>query len=95
MTIRIGSGLVATFAISDMWRFRRADPEVWDPVSWRVFMATTGAIGVAAIANVALASLGGLQILVLVILTSPAGIFSNFVREMGRPVATAVEDPEL
>ena len=43
------------------------------------------AIGVAAITNVALASLGGLQILVLVILTSPAGIFSNFVREMGRP----------
>ena len=94
MTIRIGSGLVATFALSDMWRFRRAEPDVWDPVSWRVFMVSNTVISIAAMANVGLASLGGLQILMLVILTSPAGIFYNFVREMGRPGSATSKEPE-
>jgi hypothetical protein len=33
-----------------------------------------------------------LQALALALLTSPAGIFFNFVREMGRPSATARPD---
>ena len=83
-TIRIGSALAAVFAISDMWRVRHPDPVVWDPVSLRVFVSMSGALAVLGIVNVFLASLGLLQALILIILTSPAGIFSNFVREMGR-----------
>lgn len=92
-TIRIGSALAGLFAISDMWRIRHPDPVVWDPVSLRVFMAMSGALTLLGIVNVALASLGLLQALILIILTSPAGIFSNFVREMGSSHAS-VADPD-
>lgn len=84
MTIRIASGLVSVFAISDVWRVRHPDPTVWDPVSLRVFVTSTGSIAAFGLANILWASLGLLQVLVLVLLTSPAGIFSNFMREMGR-----------
>jgi hypothetical protein len=83
-TIRIGSALGVVFAGSDMWRFRHPDPEVWDAVSWRVFMTTSGLLGLLGVGNIVWASLGVLQVLILAVLTSPAGIFSNFVREMGR-----------
>jgi hypothetical protein len=83
LTIRIASGLIVLFELSDMWRLRRRDPSVWDPVSLRVFVATTGGLALIGIVNIALASLGVLQALVLILLTSPAGIFSNFMREMG------------
>lgn len=83
-TIRIGSAIVAWFAFSDMWRVRKPDPAVWDPLSVRVFLVMSGVIGAFGIANIFWGSLGLFQALVLVVLTSPAGIFSNFVREMGR-----------
>jgi hypothetical protein len=83
-TIRIGSALGVLFAGSDMWRFRHPDHDVWDPVSWRVFMTTSGMLGLLGAVNIVWASLGVLQVLILAVLTSPAGIFSNFVREMGR-----------
>jgi hypothetical protein len=83
-TIRIGSALAALFEFSDMWRFREPDPAVWQPrSSWLVFMGTGAFLGVLALGNIAWASLGVLQVLILIFLTSPAGIFFNFVREMG------------
>jgi hypothetical protein len=94
-TIRIGSALVALFAGSDMWRFRDPDPVVWEPhSSWRVFMTTSVLLGVLGIVNIAWASLGLLQALILAVLTSPAGIFSNFVREMGRRSGAVVPTEE-
>jgi hypothetical protein len=92
MTIRIGSAFVALFAFADMWRFRHPEPEVWPPPSWPVFMIMCGVVGVVAIANAFWASLGVLQALILVLLTSPAGIFTNFVREMGNRNAAAEMD---
>ena len=93
-TIRIGSALGALFAVSDMWRVRRPDPLVWDAVSWRVFLATSGLLGLLAIVNIFWASLGLLQVGILALLSSPAGIFSNFVREMGRRPGPVTEpDP--
>jgi hypothetical protein len=93
-TIRIGSAVAALFSISDMWRIRRPDPVVWDAVSWRVFMATSGALALFALGNVLWGSLGALQALILALLTSPAGIFTNFVREMGsRSGSVAEADP--
>jgi len=94
-TIRIGSALGVLFAGSDMWRFRNPDPVVWQPhSSWRVFMATSGLLGLLGIVNIVWASLGLLQALILAVLTSPAGIFSNFVREMGRRSGSVAEtDP--
>ena len=94
MTIRIGSAATAVFSISDMWRVRRPDPSVWDAVSWRVFVTMSGALAVLGLMNVFWASLGMLQVLILALLTSPAGIFTNFVREMGtRSRAEAEADP--
>ena len=63
-------------------------------MSWRVFMATSALLGLLGVVNIAWASLGVLQTLILAVLTSPAGIFSNFVREMGRrPGSVAPTDP--
>jgi len=93
-TIRIGSAAAALFALSDAWRVRDPDPVVWDPVSLRVFISMTVGLGLIGIVNVAWASLGLLQAMILVLLTSPAGIFSNFVREMGHRSGSGAEaDP--
>jgi hypothetical protein len=93
-TIRVGSCLAALFAMSDMWRVRRPDPVVWDPLSLRVFMMTSGALAIVGLGNIFWGELGVLQALVLVLLTSPAAIFSNFVREMGgQPGEIAPTDP--
>ncbi len=84
-TIRLGSGFILALAISDAIRFRDPDPVIWNPrSSWTVYMTMTAAIALTMAANIAVASLGVLQIVVLVLLTSPAGIFFNFVREIGR-----------
>ena len=93
-TIRVGSALAALFAISDMWRVRDPDPVVWDPTSLRVFLTFSGALFLLSLLNIVWASLGLLQALVLFFLTSPAAIFSNFVREMGGgPKSVAEPDP--
>jgi hypothetical protein len=49
----------------------------------RVFVAMSAALALLGVVNVVVASLGLLQALILIMLTSPAGVFSNFVREMG------------
>ncbi len=93
-TLRIGSAIVVLFVVTDVWRIRDPDPEVWDKVSWRVYLGTSGTLGVLALVNLFWASLGLLQVVVLALLTSPAGIFTNFVREMGvRPSPTTEIDP--
>lgn len=93
-TIRVGSALAALFAISDMWRVRDPDPVVWDPTSLRLFLTFSGALVLLSLLNIVWASLGLLQALVLFFLTSPAAIFSNFVREMGGgPKSVAEPDP--
>jgi hypothetical protein len=93
-TIRIASAITVLFEVTDLWRIRDPDPAVWDPVSLRVYLMASGFLAVLGIANVFWGSLGLLQVLVLALLTSPAGIFSNFVREMGRgPGAVAEAEP--
>jgi len=94
MTIRIGSALFLVFEVFDLLRMRRPDPEVWDPVSMRVYLTLGVVLGALEVANIFWASLALLQVLVLLILTSPAGIFSNFVREMGARTGSVTEtDP--
>ena len=82
-TVRIGSAAAAAFALSDMWRVRRPDPHVRDTVSWWTFVSASVVIASLGILNLFWASLGLLEAVILVLLTSPAGIFSNFVRELG------------
>ncbi len=91
MTIRIGSAAAALFSITDMWRVRRPDPAVWDPVSLRVYVATNSVLTVLSLLNIYWGSLGLLQVMILAFLTSPAGIFTNFVREMGTRSRSAAE----
>lgn len=84
-TIRIGSGLIVVFVIADMVLHMNPDPVIWDPPqSWKVFMAGNAVYLALLGANLAWASLGVLQAGFLLLLGSPAGIFYNFVRELGR-----------
>lgn len=94
VTIRVGSAGIALFAVSDVIRFRHPDPVIWYPrSSWSVFMVMTGSIAAAGLVNIYVASLGIFQLVALVVLTSPAGIFFNFVREMGA-AAQPVAEPD-
>lgn len=93
-TLRIGSALAALFTISDMWQVRHPDPQVWDPVSLRIYITISVALALLSMANIVWGSLGLLQGLVLFFLTSPAAIFSNFMREMGASSGSVAEtDP--
>ena len=82
-TIRIGASLLVVFNVTDMVRYRQKDPVIWTSNSWGVYMATNSALALFQIVNVAVASTGLLQLGFLFLLTSPAGIFYNFVRELG------------
>ena len=66
---------------------------MWDPLSLRVYLTTGVVLGALEIANIFWASLALLQVLVLLLLTSPAGIFTNFVREMGASPGSVAENP--
>jgi len=93
-TVRIGSAFIAALALSDIWRHRRRDPAVWDtPASWAVFMVASATLGLGLLGNLVWAGLGVVQVGALVMLSSPAGIFSNFVREIGRPRAKLDSEP--
>ncbi len=91
-TIRLGSALLIVQTILEMWRARRPDVAVWDSQSWKVYLGINIALALLLVANLFWASLGVLQAGVLVVLSSPAGIFSNFVREMGRRPETTPPD---
>jgi hypothetical protein len=85
-TIRAGSLFLILAHLYDLFKARDRDPVLWvPPSSWWVFIFTGAAlIGLQAV-NLWVASLGLLQIGLLAFLTSPAGIFYNFVRELGAP----------
>jgi hypothetical protein len=84
-TIRFGAaGFILSVAF-EMLVNREPDPAIWKPrVSWTMYMLFSVACIVFHLVNLWVASLGLLQLGALVALISPAGIFSNFVSEMGR-----------
>ena len=82
-TIRIGAGLLVVFNLTDMVRYRHRDPVIWPSNSWAVYMATNAALALFQLLNVGVASTGLLELGFLILLTSPAWIFYNFVRELG------------
>jgi hypothetical protein len=92
-TIRFGSGALAVLAVADLLRTRHRDPVVWTPAfTWVVFHVTNTLYLALHVVNLFVVELGLLQVGLLLLLASPAGIFSNFVRELGRAPATAEAD---
>jgi hypothetical protein len=58
---------------------------IWNPAyTWKVFMAGGSFYISLQVVNLWLGSLGILQLGYLLLLGSPAGIFYNFVRELGQ-----------
>jgi hypothetical protein len=87
-TIRIGAVFLILAEVYDLLRERDRNPAVWVPISsWWIFVFTASLLAGLQVVNLWVASLGLLQIGFIAFLTSPAGIFYNFVRELGRPVA--------
>ena len=86
MTTRLGAiGLVLGIGI-DVLTNRHPDPTIWVPrMSWTVSMVSSAIYATLQLVNISLANLGILQLGYLLALIEPAGIFSNFVRELGRP----------
>ena len=85
MTTRFGSaGLLLGVGI-DVFYNRRPDPTVWAPrSSWTFNMAFSALYAAFHLVNIFLANFGLLQLGFVLEWLSPAGIFSNFVRELGR-----------
>lgn len=91
MTVRIGSALLILTVAVDMLRHRHPDPVIWTPANtWRVFMISNLVYVALLVSNLWFASLGILQLGYLLMLGSPAGIFYNFVRELGQARHTSV-----
>ena len=85
VTTRLGSiGLALGLGI-DAFINRHPDPTIWAPRrTWTVAMASSAVYAALQLVNLPLANLGILQLGYLLMLIEPAGIFSNFVRELGR-----------
>ena len=89
-TVRYGTALMMLAIVIEVALNRHPDPAIWSPrVTWTVYMTGSAAYFVLHAVNLQLASLGLLQVMYLLTLASPAGIFSNFVRELGRRPPTA------
>jgi hypothetical protein len=83
-TVRIGSVLLALFEVADMLKSRHPDPAIWQPAyTWKIAMTSSLVYAALQVANFWLGSLAVLQLGYLLMLGSPAGIFYNFVRELG------------
>ncbi len=83
-TVKLGSLLIILFEVADMLRYRHPDPAIWTPAyTWKVFMAGGTFYVALQVVNLWLGSVGILQLGYLLLLGSPAGIFYNFVRELG------------
>ena len=94
-TVRIGSALIILLEVSEMLKYRHPDPVIWNPAyTWRVFMAGNLFYVSLQAVNLWLASLGILQLGYLLLLGSPAGIFYNFVRELGTARQAAPPGPD-
>lgn len=88
LTVRWGSMALILAELHDMFINRQPDPEIWkERITWRVNMIAGALMALLQIANLFWASVGVLQIGALMWLASPAGIFSNFVRELGNRAA--------
>lgn len=84
-TIRWASAVMMLAIVIEIFLNRHPDPAIWKPrVSWWAYMVGGGIYFAVHLVNIRLASLGLLQTMFLLTLASPAGIFSNFVRELGR-----------
>ena len=84
-TTRFGSAGIMLAIVLDVIINRHPDQKIWQPrASWTVYMIASGLYFALQSVNLQLASLGILQIGLLLALISPAGIFSNFVRELGQ-----------
>lgn len=93
-TIRIGTGVIVLLIVSDFVRHRTPDPTIWDPPgTWRIFMVSNAVYLVLVAPNLFWANLGLLQVGFLLMLASPAGIFYNFVRELGRKTGQERVEP--
>ena len=85
LTTRLGSvGFMLSIVFETVIN-REPDPTIWTPkTSWFIYMLGSVVYFALHLVNLWWASLGLLQIMALLALVSPAGIFSNFVRELGR-----------
>ena len=83
--VRIGAGMLIAFALAEMVRHRRREPAIWPGRSWELFLSANGAFIAFQAFNISRASTALLQLGHLILLTSPAAIFSNFVHELGAP----------
>lgn len=91
-TIQWASAGMMLAIVIEVFINRHPDPTIWKPrVSWMVYMVASGIYFAVDLVNIRLASLGLLQIMFLLTLASPAGIFSNFVRELGRNAGSTDE----
>ncbi len=85
-TTRLGAVGFILSKLYEMVVNRVPDPAVWTSrFAWTVYMISRAAHVILHIVNLWVASLGILQLGALLALMSGAGIFANFVREMGRP----------
>lgn len=84
-TIRLGTvGFMLSIAY-EAFRNRKPDPAIWTPkATWVSYMVGAVVYFGIHLANLWVTSLGLLQLMALLAWVSPAGIFGNFVREMGR-----------
>ena len=84
VTTRLGAvGLVLAAGI-DVLVDRHPDPTIWTPrSSWTIYMTLSAIFAALQLVNISLANLGILQLGFLLAWFSPAGIFSNFVRDLG------------
>lgn len=83
-TVLWGSGGIVVFILSDLYLNRRHDPRIWVPATtWTIYLTGSLAFLLLQLLNLNWRSVGVLQLGVLLSLASPAGIFYNFVRELG------------
>jgi hypothetical protein len=95
-TIRFGAFGIVLSIVRDVLINRHPDPAIWKPkMSWTLYLTFSGLLAALQLVNIRLASLGILQIGFLLNLLSPAGIFSNFVRELGRHPVPSEHLPEV
>ena len=91
-TTRFGAAGIMLAEVLGLFINRHPDPNIWQPrVSWTIYMLGGGVVFAVQLVNLWLASLGLLQLGFLFELSSPAGIFSNFVRELGRDNSSSSE----
>jgi hypothetical protein len=86
LTTRLGAVGLVLGTVIDVFINRHPDPTIWVPrISWTAFMTSSAIYAALQLVNISLANPGILQLGFLLALFSPIGIFSNLMRELGRP----------